>query len=1046
MKHYFLRGIAAIALTGVTAVAPEAAFAQSTNTVLVDIAEQDAATAIAMLAKQTGAQILISEDGATGRRTRAIRGRYTVEQALGRMLNRSGLRWGKTGPDSYSVVAEPSALTGIDEGLPDILVQGRRNWTLNTSIERSENDSQPFQVFDRLAIQQSGAPDIESFLRDQLSFNASPSTSEQAGGTNENRSSINLRGLGERETLILVDGRRLPSVNSGNGDITQPTISGIPLASIERIEVLASSASGIYGSGATGGVINIVLRRDYRGGDVTPAIGGTVNGGAGERRIDFNAALPVEEGRSTLTLTGSFRDVDPLLTGDRASLLVDGRRLALANDPAFFFFSAPLAPTANIVSAGRNPLVLKPQYGGQTLSSRYTFAPVGYRGLALDGVAPLTTNAGNLNLDVAPTAGNRGALDSILFASQRYALSLALRRRMNDWLSVYGEVSGNYSRTSSLRSRGPSSIFLSADAPNNPFQQTVIVSVAFPGQDFRRSTTNRQYRAIAGATIKLPADWQAVFDASRARNIYRFDGDPPGFDEATLRGFQTGAQDVLADRSGNPFSVAYLNSAFGFLQTGGRSDLLTLTGKLAGPLPFRLPGGRPILTLNVERNDEDLGSSLQAQNEAGLSRIDYTAPRASIRNSAYAELTFPIAGDEGNIPFVRELSFTLAARYDRYRETGSAVLECLAEFGPLPDDSLISQCPPPGAIIPEATAKASSVNPLFSGKWSPTKGLTIRGSYATGYLPPRLSNLNRVATTIFTDALDPARGNENIGTPFIEGAYFLPGFIGGNPDVRPETSTTYTLGAIVEPAFVPGFRFSIDWTKIRKKDNYYNPADLAFAGGDPATARALQAFIAQNPDRIVRGPASGGFAVGPITSIDLSTVNLSGSVSETFDFTGSYGTKVGSGRLELSARATLVERLAVQIFPTEPEDDYTGVVDSNFVFGGAAFGSMRWKGSGSLRWSNDKLSIGWQARYFGGYYLQLDRAIVLSQGSARVDSQIYHDLTGRYVLGNGFTVRAVVNNVFNKRPPYDISQVGTLYSRFGDPRLANFNLSLSKSF
>jgi outer membrane receptor protein involved in Fe transport len=50
------------------------------------------------------------------------------------------------------------------------------------------------------------------------------------------------------------------------------------------------------------------------------------------------------------------------------------------------------------------------------------------------------------------------------------------------------------------------------------------------------------------------------------------------------------------------------------------------------------------------------------------------------------------------------------------------------------------------------------------------------------------------------------------------------------------------------------------------------------------------------------------------------------------------------------------------------------------------------------------------------------------------------------VLGNGFTVRAVVNNVFNKRPPYDISQVGTLYSRFGDPRLANFNLSLSKSF
>src|SRR5205085_1980006 len=83
-------------------------------------------------------------------------------------------------------------------------------------------------------------------------------------------SAINLRGLGIDKTLILVNGRRMAGVNYSRGDemrTYQPDLNGIPLAAVERIEVLPSSASAIYGGSAMGGVINVILKKNYQGGE-----------------------------------------------------------------------------------------------------------------------------------------------------------------------------------------------------------------------------------------------------------------------------------------------------------------------------------------------------------------------------------------------------------------------------------------------------------------------------------------------------------------------------------------------------------------------------------------------------------------------------------------------------------------------------------------------------------------------------------------------------------------------------------------------------------
>ncbi len=166
------------------------------------------------------------------------------------MLIDTGLKIVTT--EDGAVALRPLAGDEVDtSATPDILVNGKVNWSLNTGIERTQDDSQPFIVLGRKEIERSGAPNLETFLRNQLNVNTSPTVGDQAiGGSTAadprrpiGVSAINLRGIGLRDTLILVDGRRQPGINLGNGDITQPSITGIPIAAVERIEVLASSAS-----------------------------------------------------------------------------------------------------------------------------------------------------------------------------------------------------------------------------------------------------------------------------------------------------------------------------------------------------------------------------------------------------------------------------------------------------------------------------------------------------------------------------------------------------------------------------------------------------------------------------------------------------------------------------------------------------------------------------------------------------------------------------------------------------------------------------------
>ena len=1088
-KHAHIRsilaaGAAALAMTG-TAHAQQAS-QRADITVRIDIPGGTLAKSLMLLGRQANVQIAFLPERVRSRRAGALRGNFTVEEALTRLLGGTTLRYQRTPAGSYIVSGPtPEAETKIrrtledintSEGrdadgkiiIPDILVRGQRNWNLNLDIPRTADDAQPYVVFKHDEIVRSGATNLDDFFRNFLGSNNSGSTSQQQGFS-KSQSLINLRGLGADATLILVDGRRYAEANTGSGVFTQASVNGIALDSIERIEVLASSASGIYGSNAVGGVINIIMRRDYHGLEATAYYGNTTRTDAEEKRLNLSGSFPLENGRTRISFSGSWQETEGLNEGDR-DFIAEGRALIARNQPNFFSANRILlqGATPNIISDNGSNLVLK---NGTPLGSNMTFVPTGFRGVALDGTAPLVANAGRQNMELSPTAaggqGGNGTLSPLLSPSRSYSGSATVRRDFTSWLSLYGEFA--YSRYESRYLINPAgqNYTLAANAPDNPFTTAIRVSVPGIGQEQSRTNVSTNKRALAGAIIKLPYEWQAAIDLNWNWGRFVNGGSPPGFDAATGTGLGQGRIDVLRDVGQYPIDYRYLDVPSSSLTTPSRSFTRSYSLKVAGPLPWlRLWGGKPIITLLLEQDKQELGDSVSYINTYNESRVSYTPERSQKTESAYGEVRFPIVGKDNHVPLIRELELQVAGRYDHYTGIGANTgIQCFpvvgpnAFAGPLPPAAFNDPCPANGVQPTFATTRNGSFNPTIAVKWALTQDLALRGSWSTGYQPPYLNaviksdapingalvGLNGGVSTI--NVTDPARGNEIIGTSFAGLFFLIPAKLGGNPDVDPQKSTSWSVGAIATPRFIPGLRLSVDWTRITIKNTYFQPFGLLGAGNVPGGQLAFNDFLEAHPERFTRAaPASGDpFQVGKIVFVDASTANLSMTRSEAIDFAGRYTTSLFGGQLDLLGNATWLRDLSVQATKSSKVTNITGVVSNQFLAALGAQGGVEWKGNFQAVFSAPRWNLGWRIRYVGPYWLNVDHSISQTQGAAKIGSQSYSDIFGTFRLTPKTELRAGINNLFDKKPPINASQ-SSFYSQFGDPRLANFYLSINQKF
>lgn len=1022
------------------------------------------AGALNQWARQSDRSIVFRTEDVATIETKGVEGRMTAAAALNSLLDGTGfvavlengaiaLQRGGDGSADGSTAAAGSAAGAT----PDILVTGQRAFTLNTGIKRSQDDSQPFIVLSGDEIRRSGAPNLETFLRDRLSVNSEPGLSEtppattQAGGLPSARglSSINLRGLGVRDTLILVDGRRQPGVNLGNGDLAQAQITGIPLASIERIEVLASSASGIYGSGASGGVVNIITKRDFSGGQISARYNNTDDFKKGEGQVDLTYGIPFENGRTRLSFAGSWQKSLPLLYGDREDLARRSREQVLAERPDLFdgIDSVPPSTTVNYRAQGGKPLQLKPQYGGTVLKSPIGTVPVGFRGIAIDGVAPLVAAVGSYNLERGNTTTVPGVRAAMLYGSKLLNGTVTLRREFNPWLTAYVSGSASRSESNTNFTSGPTSFTLAEDAPNNPF--TTALQIALPpiARESRIQAINEQRSIIAGAIIKLPFDWQALVDVPYSTAKFTGDITPSFLDSTVQLGLESGARDALRDLTLRPLTITYDATPFGSAREPAKTTTFTPSLRFAGPLPITLGGGKPQVTVNVEySSDRVVGTRGTYFN--GTSAVTTFQPESRQKMlSYYAEVVLPVFGQANNIPLVRLLEFRMSARGERYSGTGGTSLNCYPELASLSTDNPYGECPGPADIETLAETSRARIDPSLSFRWFPFQSLMFRGSYTTGFLPPRLSQLTSLAGNATILPVDTARGGEIIGVNPGPFGLTVPAVIGGNPDVKPESSRTISLGTVFEPGgFLKGLRFSADWTKVEKRDVYFDPS-LIFLGLGPDPQDIFDRYIRAVPGAVTRAAPSDGFAVGKIISIDGRLTNLNSIATEAVDFTLDYNGPLFGGTISASARASTILLLRVSPFPGEPTEEYRGVAPSRGFASLITPGGFKWRGSAWANWSKGPVTVGWAGRYFDSYQRNLaDSATVNVTNSPIIPAQFYHDVTFSYRFSFDATLTAGINNVFKKLPPIDPGNYPQFYSPYADPRLRHFYLGISKAF
>lgn len=269
-------GTAAIAVALVSAVQPLAA--QSSARVHYDMPAQDLDDALRSIARISGIEILFDAEVAAGRKAPALRGALTAEEAVRAVLSGSGLAAEMTG-GAMLVRTAPEPRRQEETPRPgaadqDIVVTGSRI--------RGGGGAAPVITTTRQNIEDAGLSDLAGFARivpQNFTGGQNPGVAgggDQGGQNNINNSTtLNLRGLGPDATLTLINGHRVAydALNQG------VDISVIPLAAIERVEIIADGASALYGSDAIGGVANIILRRDYDGARVSARVGAATDGG-----------------------------------------------------------------------------------------------------------------------------------------------------------------------------------------------------------------------------------------------------------------------------------------------------------------------------------------------------------------------------------------------------------------------------------------------------------------------------------------------------------------------------------------------------------------------------------------------------------------------------------------------------------------------------------------------------------------------------------------------------------------------------------------------
>ena len=520
------------------------------------------------------------------------------------------------------------ALGGV-LALPSLpaFAQGQRVEITGSRIKRIDTEGAlPVTTIGRAELEASGAVSVAEFMR-EIPFASAGNFRPQSGSSAQSFAEIDLRGLGSQRVLVLMDGRRVakgPMV----GEAVDLNI--IPMAMIERVEILLDGASAVYGSDAIAGVVNFITRKDFQG--IELMVGASRPRVTGGDRNEGSATMGIQGEKGNLLAGVSYSERDIIYTRQRPWNYNRG---------------------ASVYGNNYNPIDVGPDGLFGTADDledfSYTSVPGGCTNTNFFMVGD------SCRFAFGEVAAEEAAVkNSSLFARGTYQIT-------PDWSGYMGafvsrvESFGRYAPT-------PGRIVLSPDSPNNPLPgQYVAAYHRFAAAGNRDNfTDNNYYNFNLGLQGRLMDKFDIDVGVRRSDSKYYEFGRNYIVRPLAETLFNDGTYNLTDPAANDPDT---LNAIKATITRDARFKELEYYVNGSMDL-FKMGGGASQLLVGAEYRKEtffDLYDSLQ---EAGVIEGSSGNSAGGSRNvkAVYAEML---------LPFTRTIEGTLAARYERYSDYGS---------------------------------------------------------------------------------------------------------------------------------------------------------------------------------------------------------------------------------------------------------------------------------------------------------------------------------------------------------------------------------------
>ena len=891
--------------------------------------------------------------------------------------------------------------------------------------------------------------DITNSLPQVFAGQGSSITNGQTG-----TATVNLRGLGSGRTLVLIDNRRVvpgdPLSLQASADLNF-----IPAALVERIDVLTGGASATYGADAVAGVVNFIMLKNFEGVRVDAQYSGyqhengnsvasVLNAARAASNNPFEFPVPPKnsfegegsevslilganspDGKGNVTAYATYRQNNPILESQR-----DFSACTLATTPAGFICSGSgteFPATFTAPGAGQTTFIIDQKGPGNTFRK--------------------ATAADNFNF---------GPANFFVRPDERYSLGAFAHYQIAPWAEAYMDTMFMDDRSTAQIAAGGvfAGVFtincanplLSADEAGKLVSTTGASCLANPTGAFTGTVARRlldsegtgrlnnqrhtDYRIVTGLRGDLGKNWtydgylqlgsvqtnnsqSGNFDLTRIRQALNVVSGPGGV-PVCAPGADPGCVPLNLFTTANisPAALKFLSiQSFNSGNVTERVASLAFTGKLADygiKSPYASEGVGVALGAEYRREHLDATSDFLSQNGLVNGNGGAALPIDGGFDvyELFGEARVPLVSD---MPFAKEIALELGYRFSTYSSSGNT-----------------------------NTYKVS-------GEWEVIDGVRFRAGYNRAVRAPNVQELFAPQVVQLDGNADPCAGlaasnplvatcaslfhlstQQVLGIPKNPANQYQ-GLTGGNPNLKPELSDTYTAGVVWQPSFVPGLNVSVD---------YYNIKVDQFIGRIGATLELNQCLNTGSPVfcNLVHRDAQGSLFLDPTGFVQDTTLNTGSLKTTGVDLNVAYRSDLAAfglgdnGSISATFVGTWLNTLITQPLPGGPSFDCKGLY--GLVCGVPA---PEWRHKARLTWSTPysygdwfkSLSVSAQWRYFGKVTLDaLDPNPQLFNAGRAADladndfgAQSYIDLEANFTIHDNLNFRVGVNNVFDKDPP-----------------------------